>query len=193
MASLPDLTKAGLAAAKKTPSHFQVALAKKNFQSLYGKDTLSSSIDKLTPAQLAFFRHSKYLAALATLFPKVKCSLNEMLKNLYLFGTSDQVRAAKSRVSHDLAAIVQHRLPLASKELADFLRKAHVKQKIIKFLEALLGKSSYGAHNRKSRDVGKSHVLVSYCTYEVGSQVTMDLSKNRYDETDGLPQGYTDL
>jgi len=74
------------------------------------------------------------------------------------------------------------------------LTKAHVKQKILKFLEALLsGKSSYGAHNRKSRDVGKSHVLVNYSTYEVGSQVTMDLSKNRYEETDGLPQGYTDL
>lgn len=179
MMSLPDLTKAGMDLKKKNLNHFKVDLAKKNFQSFYGKDTLSSSIDKLTPVQLDFFRNSKYLSVLGGLFPKVKCTLNEILKNIFFFGTSAQVVEAKLRVTQDIDIIKEHKFKLENKEIADFLKKVQVKQKILKFIETIMSKNNYNTQNKKTKAfLAKNEPLVNYCTYEIGSEVIMDF-KNR--------------
>lgn len=175
MASLPDLRKIG-----KKSNHFKVDLAKKNLQSLYGKDTLSTSIDKLTPIQIDFFKLSKYLATLKSEFPKVECNLNENIRNLYFFGTAKQVTEAKTRVLHDLDLIKQTKIKLETKELADFLKKNEVKQKIIKFIETIMNRQKYHSQKGKLKNIGKNEGLVNYCKYEIGSEVIMEIhEKNK--------------
>ncbi len=99
MASLPDLRKIDASAALKPNSHFKIDLAKKNFQSLYGKAMLSASIDKLTPVQMDFLQNTKYLTNLKQAFPKISINLNENMKNLYFFGSSTQVNRLLRNVS----------------------------------------------------------------------------------------------
>ncbi len=172
MASLPDLNKL---AKQPNKSHFQVDLAKRNIQSLYGKDTLSTSIDKLSPMQIGFFRTSKYLQVLGGIYTKVKFNLNENLRNVYLFGTAGQVSEAKEKIQKDIELLKEVRYPLKDKDIATFLKKPEIKQKIFMFIQTLLNRHTYqkAKGSVKPRDILKEETLVKYCTYDVASEAVM--------------------
>ena len=161
--------------------HFKVDLAKKNFQSLYGKHSLSSSIDKLTPVQIDFMQTSKYLNQLRTAYPKLSINLNEKMKNLYFFGTSSHVLEAKERVKLDLGSIKQTTFRLEHPQLAEFLKKSVIKERILKFVETYLNRNNYqGRKSLKSKKIekDKTMTLVNYCSYEIGSEVVIEITKD---------------
>lgn len=161
--------------------HFKVDLAKKNFQSLYGKNSLSSSIDKLTPVQIDFMQTSKYLNQLRAAYPKLSINLNEKMKNLYFFGTSSQVLEAKERVKVDLGLIKQTTFRLEHPQLAEFLKKSVIKERILKFVETYLNRNNYqGRKSLKSKKLEKDKTmsLVNYCSYEIGSEVVIEITKD---------------
>ncbi len=173
MASLPDLNKL---AKQLNKSKFQVDLAKRNIQSLYGKDMLSTSIDKLGQIQIGFFKDSKYLQILRGIYTKVKFNLNENLRNIYLFGSAGQVNEAKEKIQKDMKLLKEIKYPLEKKEMAIFLKKSEIKQKIFMFIQSLLNRHTYqkASGSAKPFKMLQEETLTKYCIYDVASDVIIN-------------------
>jgi len=149
---------------------YKANLAKRNLQSFYGP-TINESLNKLSSIQIEFIQSTRYLSKLKTLFPKVSINLNEKMRNLYFFGTSNQVVEAKSRVKYDLDMIKQTTYEIEQKELAEYLKKSEPRQKILKFIESIINRHQYHRSGAKSGS-GKSKNLengsMNFCSYQVG-------------------------
>jgi len=143
---------------------YKANLAKRNLQSFYGP-TSNESLNKLTLTQIEFIQTTRYLNKLKTLFPKVNINLNEKMRNLYFFGTTNQVVEAKMKVKLDLDAIKQSVYEIEHKELAEYLKKPDPRQKILKFIESIINKHQYQRMGKNKINI--ENKSVNFCSYQI--------------------------
>lgn len=125
----------------------------------YGVQTIAQCIDKLKPYQIKFLQTSSHLNNLRELYPKVRINLNECIKSIYLFGPAKQVLDTKRRLQKIIDSLRISDFKLDSVELATFLKKASIKEKLTKFIQFVFDTTSSSAN--LNRDDSK------FCFYDV--------------------------
>jgi hypothetical protein len=120
----------------------------------YGAYSIAQSIDKLGPEQIQFLKLSKHLKEIQQMYPKLRINLNEKTRHLYLFGAPKQVNDVKYKFKAILDNLNIVEFKLDSYELALFVQKETIQEKLLKFIQLFFD-------NNDSKDA------IYYCIYDV--------------------------
>ena len=120
----------------------------------YGAYSIAQSIDRLKLEQIHYLKMSKHLKEVQQMYPKLRINLNEKTRHLYLFGSPKQVNDVKTKFKTILDSLNIAEFKLDSYELALFVKKETIQEKLLKFIQLFFD-------NNDSKDA------IYFCIYDV--------------------------
>ena len=134
---------------------------KVTFDKVVETPLVSEKIDKLSPIDVEFLESTNYLNELKKKFIKLKINLNQDTNEICLNGSRREVDDANVKIKNELDSIKLYSYHLDVPEIARFLKKLQVKEKIYNFMVIALQKSF------KEKQMSNNQKLVTFCKYDI--------------------------